>query len=125
MGFQNGVGTPTKLLKNIKGVAKVTGGTHPARIWQSFMTAALRRVPITQFTEPAPILAVPDAAKVRERKGFSPGNRQHPETDDPGSYVEDPPRPNPEPPTTTTLPPESTTSTTGPPDGGTTGILFP
>jgi penicillin-binding protein 1A len=121
MGFQNAVGTKTKLLKNIKGVAKVTGGTHPARIWQSFMTEALRKVPITEFTEAAPIVAVADAAQLRQRGGFSPGDRQRPSDEArSGSYVEDPPPPNPESPTTTTTAPleEPTTTTTSPPGGG-------
>ena len=127
MGFQNAVGTQTKLLKNIKGVGKVTGGSHPARIWQSFMSSALRKVPVTEFTEAAPILAVPDAAQLRQRGGFSPGERLRPSNAaGSGSYVEDPPAPNPETPTTTTLPPEeSTTTTAGPPSGGTGGFLFP
>jgi penicillin-binding protein 1A len=114
MGYQNAPGTKPKLLKNIKGVGAVTGGTHPARLWQAFMLSALRDVPITEFSEPAPIVAVPDAAKRRQRNGFEPGNRQLPhDPGDGGPYVEEPVAPIPEEPTTTTLffP---TTSTTEP-----------
>jgi penicillin-binding protein 1A len=122
MGYQNAPGTKPKLLKNIKGVGAVTGGTHPARIWQSFMTSALKDVPITDFSEPAPIVAVPDAAKRRQRTGFDPGTRQLPQ--DPGGggpYVEQPVAPVPEEPTTTTVFDPTTTTTTEP--GG--GIFLP
>ena len=118
MGYQNPPTQPEpKLLLNIKGVGKVTGGTHPARIWQAFMNKALREVPITQFSEPAPILAVPDAAKRRQRNGFEPGARQLPS--DPGEggpYIEEPAAPTPESPTTSET--TSTTATTLPDDGG-------
>jgi penicillin-binding protein 1A len=126
MGFKNATGADAKVLHNIKGVGTVTGGTHPARIWQAFMNAALRNVPITKFTEAAPIRSVPDAAKLRQRGGFEPGARQLP-SDPAGStsYVEDPPAPTPESPTTTETPTTSTTSVGVPPGGGTGGILFP
>ena len=112
IGYQNAVGTQTKYLRNIKGVASVTGGTHPARIWQAFMNSALKDVPITEFTEPAPILAVPDAARLRQREGFAPGSRQQPtDPGDGGPYLEPPVAPVPEEPTTT-VPFENTTTTT-------------
>src|SRR3546814_11853188 len=73
------------------------------------MRSALAGVPVTEFSEPAPIEAVPDAAKVQQRRGFQPGRRQTP---DPapggGRYVESLPPPQAQAPTTTT----STTSTT-------------
>lgn len=123
MGFRNpndGV-TPTKYLRNIKGVREVTGGTHPARLWQAFMKQALRDVPITEFTEPAPIEAVPDAAKRRQRNGFEPGARQLPSDAGGGTaFVEEPPPPPVDEPTTTTLF-EPTTTTTAP--GGTGGLF--
>ncbi len=116
MGYQNPPTQPEpKLLLNIKGVGKVTGGSHPARIWQAFMNKALREVPVTQFSEPAPILAVPDAAKRRQRNGFEPGARQLPS--DPGEggpYIEEPVAPTPESPTTS----EATSTTTTLPGGG-------
>jgi penicillin-binding protein 1A len=115
MGYQNAPGTKPKLLKGIKGVGAVTGGTHPARIWQAFMTSALKDVPITEFQEPAPIVAVPDAAKLRQRNGFEPGNRQLPsDAGDGGPLVEPPVAPVPEEPTTTTVFDPGTTSTTQP-----------
>jgi penicillin-binding protein 1A len=124
IGYENKTKDTTKELVNIKGVRNVTGGTHPARIWQAFMKRALADVPITDFSEPAPIEAVPDAAKIRARRGFEPGRRLYPTpvpTD--GRYVEEPPDPTADAPTsTTTAPPptSSTTSTTEPDDTTTT-----
>lgn len=130
IGYENKTEETAKELRNIKGVRSVTGGTHPARIWQAFMERALADVPVTDFSEPAPIEAVPDAAKVRARRGFEPGRRRHPAAvpaDDP--YVEEPPEPRADVPTsttTTTVPSSSTTSTTDPDDTTTTtlGGLF-
>jgi penicillin-binding protein 1A len=112
MGFENKTPDTVKYLTNIKGVRTVTGGTHPARIWQAFMQKALADVPITEFTEPAPIVAVADAAKLRQRNGFGPGTDQRPR--DPGTptYVEDLPQPAVEDPTLITVPEEPSTSTT-------------
>ncbi|MDP1820947.1 MAG: transglycosylase domain-containing protein [Acidimicrobiales bacterium] len=127
MGYQNADdGDPAtfdkKYLTGIKGVRGVTGGTHPARIWQSFMRAALRNVPVTEFNEPAPIVAVADAAKVRARRGFEPGSRQLPAGIPGGAdYVEEPPTPEADLPTTTTIEQPTTTTITGTtsPGGGT------
>jgi penicillin-binding protein 1A len=116
MGYENKTKETVKELRNIKGVGTVTGGTHPARIWQAFMLKALKDVPVTEFTEPAPIVAVADAAKVHERKGFQPGAAQRPTNLDTGTYVVEPDDPVADAPTTTveTLPPTtSTTRTTG------------
>src|SRR5690606_27832973 len=94
IGYQNAPGTKAKELTSIKGVGRVTGGTHPARLWQGFMRDALRNVPVTEFNEPAPIVAVADAAKARQRGGFQPGARQLPTGGATGDgYVEDPPEP--------------------------------
>jgi len=125
IGYENKTPETTRELSDIKGVRRVTGGTHPARIWQAFMQRALAEVPITEFTEPAPIEAVPDAKKRAARRGFEPGRRRHP-TGDPEaiSYVEAPAPPEADVPTTTTTtvpPPTSTsssTSTTEDDDGG-------
>jgi penicillin-binding protein 1A len=122
IGYENKTEETAKELRNIKGVRNVTGGSHPARIWQAFMKAALADVPVTEFSEPAPIEAVPDAAKIQARKGFEPGKRKYPSGDPGGgTYVEDPGTPEADVPTTTTttVPPSSTTSTTDP-DGTTT-----
>jgi len=113
IGYENKTADTTKELRNIKGVRAVTGGTHPARLWQQFMLEALRDVPITEFSEPAPIEAVPDAAQVRERRGFQPGSRMYatrgPST---GGYVEDIGVPEADLPTTTSTTASTTTSTT-------------
>ena len=123
MGYKNATGAEAKVLKNIKGVGIITGGTHPARIWQSFMNAALKDVPITKFTDPAPIQSVPDAAKLHQRGGFAPGSSQYPtDSSSGGTYVQDPPAPAASAPTTTA---PSTTTTTSPPRTGTGGLLFP
>lgn len=39
-------------LYNIHGVPAVTGGTWPARMWHTYMSEAMKGVPITQFTAP-------------------------------------------------------------------------
>jgi penicillin-binding protein 1A len=115
IGYENKTVETTKQLIGIKGVRRMTGGTHPARIWQAFMRAALAGVPATEFSEPAPIEAVPDAAKRQARRGFAPGKRMYPGGDPTGgSYVEDPAPPEADLPTTTTEPPSTTTSTTIP-----------
>ncbi|MFZ6003641.1 MAG: transglycosylase domain-containing protein [Actinomycetota bacterium] len=123
IGYENKTDETVKELVNIKGVRKVTGGTHPARIWQEFMRRALEDVPITEFNEPAPIRRVPDAAKIEARRGFEPGKRKYPGGNPTGgAYVEDPGAPEADVPTTTstTSPPSSTTTTTDPEDTTTT-----
>ncbi|HEX4868404.1 MAG TPA: transglycosylase domain-containing protein [Acidimicrobiales bacterium] len=124
IGYENKTPEATKELRNIKGVKQVTGGTHPARLWQAFMKAALADVPVTEFTEPAPIEAVPDAKLREARRGFEPGKRKYP-AGDPGkvSYSEEPARPEADAPTTTSPPttgPPSTTTTTDPDETTTT-----
>ncbi len=120
MGFENPDRDNIKDLHGIKGVSRVTGGSHPARIWQAFMRSALRNVPVTEFTEPAPIVAVADAAKLRQREGFAPAPQQRRDGAAPSSpYVEEPPLPDPSSPATTE-PPTTTTAPLQPP-----GILFP
>jgi membrane peptidoglycan carboxypeptidase len=129
MGFRNppdDESTPEveapKLLRGIKGVARVTGGSHPARIWQAFMRQALRNVPVTEFTEPAPIVAVADQAKLRQRGGYAPGPQQRPSG--PGgddALVEEPPLPDASTPTTV----EQTTTTSILETPGDPGLLFP
>ena len=122
IGYENKTAETTKELRNIKGVRSVTGGTHPARLWQAFMRDALRDVPVTEFSEPAPIRAVPDAAKIQARRGFEPGKRKY-ASGDPGAqrYVEEPGAPEADAPTTTTTSgPGPTTTTTDPDDTTTT-----
>ncbi|MFP5377263.1 MAG: transglycosylase domain-containing protein [Acidimicrobiia bacterium] len=45
---------PTPLL-NVKGVARVTGGSIPAETWKLFMSEALADVPPTDFSVPLPL----------------------------------------------------------------------
>jgi len=100
-------------LRGIRGVRQVTGGSLPARTWQSYMTKALDGVPVTEFAEPAPIPDVRDEAQRRERGGFDPGRRRYPETAlGEGDYVEGGGDPTVEAPDTTT--------TSSPDDGSTT-----
>ncbi len=97
-------------LERIRGVRQVTGGSLPARTWQSFMSRALDGVPVTEFTEPAPIPDVRDEVERRERRGFDPGRRRSPSVAlDGGDYVEGRSDPSAE------APEQTTTSTT--PDG--------
>jgi penicillin-binding protein 1A len=48
------VGYPTreKPMRNVHGIAGVTGGTLPAQIWHAFMTSALQGQPVEQFASP-------------------------------------------------------------------------
>jgi membrane peptidoglycan carboxypeptidase len=125
MGYENKTVETTRVLEDIKGVHRVTGGTHPARLWQQFMRVALEGVPVTEFSEPAPIEAVPDAAQVRARRGFAPGGRMYP-TGPPAreGYVEDLGAPEADLPTTTTSTTEPPTTTTEPTTTTTEGGLF-
>jgi membrane peptidoglycan carboxypeptidase len=121
IGYQNKAGTPPRALEGIKGRSSVTGGSFPAQIWQAFMRDALRDVPVTEFNEPAPIEAVPDVVQVRARRGFAPGPRMYPHgAPGGGTYVEDLPAPEADPPTTTTTTEPPTTSTLLPEDTTTT-----
>jgi membrane peptidoglycan carboxypeptidase len=124
MGYQNQTLETAKTFAQhpVHGRSSVTGGSFPAQIWQAFMRDALRDVPITEFSEPAPIEAVPDAVQIRARRGFAPGSRMYPRRAPGEVYVEDVPAPEAdaptttttttEPPSTTTLLPGETTTTT-------------
>lgn len=48
------VGYPTneKPMRNVHGIPGVTGGTLPAQIWHTYMTAALKGHPVEQFANP-------------------------------------------------------------------------
>jgi membrane peptidoglycan carboxypeptidase len=113
MGYQNQSVVKTFRTNPVHGRSSVTGGSFPAQIWQSFMRDALRDVKVTEFTEPAPIEAVPDAVQIRQRRGFAPGPRMYAREAPGGLYVEDVAPPEADAPTTTTtttVPPDSTTS---------------
>lgn len=42
-------------LYNVRGVSRVTGGSHPARMWKEFMVEAVKGTPIMQFAPAGPI----------------------------------------------------------------------
>ncbi|MEX2660130.1 MAG: transglycosylase domain-containing protein [Acidimicrobiales bacterium] len=114
-------------LVGIKGRRQgVTGGSFPAETWQDYMRAAVEPIPVTDFTEPAPILEVIDAAKREARKGFNPGPEKEPSDTPGGSYSEDLPPPAVATPsaTTTTAPPTTTTTKPDDEDDGGPGGLF-
>jgi penicillin-binding protein 1A len=98
------------------------GGTLPARTWATFMAAALKDVPATDFNQPAPLKPVADQLDRQARGGIDPGYRRYPDqTGSGGSYQQGYPAPRigapttTAPTTTTTIEPfpvESTTTTT-------------
>ncbi|MDQ3462009.1 MAG: penicillin-binding protein, partial [Actinomycetota bacterium] len=90
-------------MRNIGGVrGGITGGSLPAATWESFMTAALADVPVTDFTEPAPITDLADILRRRSRGGFDTRRLMEPLGTEPGVYVEDLPAPAVNAPTATT-----------------------
>ncbi|MGH9004951.1 MAG: transglycosylase domain-containing protein, partial [Acidimicrobiia bacterium] len=103
-------------LRGVRGVGSVAGGTWPARLWHDYMIEAMRGVPSTEFTQPAPIESLADRAKREARGGFDLGGQ----IDAPGipgglNYYPNPPLPVATAPTTsTTAPPLETTTTTAP-----------
>jgi penicillin-binding protein 1A len=105
-------------LLGVRGVPRVFGGTIPADTWRTFMSAALRDVPVTQFSDVAPVRSLGDALRRAARGGFDPGDRRPLVDPGPGGpYVVEPPAPKPEPATpapTAPPPPQpgATTSTT-------------
>ena len=118
MGYADSAQRP---LSNVKGVAPVYGGTIPAQTWHDFMTVALKDVPVSDFSQPAPIKPIrnelngPSAAP-----GLAPGDRRFP-VDSPaggpylfGFNVAPPPVSPPPVITTTSTEPPTTTSTTEP-----------
>jgi membrane peptidoglycan carboxypeptidase len=104
-------------LRGIHGVGAVVGGTWPARMWHDFMAEAMKGVPQTDFSQPAPIESLADKAKREARGGFDIGTGSSP-AGLPGGVNYFPNAPLPaavEPTTTTTTVPESSTTTTEPP----------
>ena len=100
-------------LVGIKGVRAVTGGSLPAETWESFMRGALADVPVTDFTEPAPITDLADILRRRSRGGFDVRSLKEAEGTSPGVYVEELPAPAVEAPTATTAPTTTTTTVQG------------
>lgn len=95
-----------------------TGGTLPAATWKAFMSRALEGVPVTEFSEPAPIKPLADALQRQKRGGIDLGTRRAvQDTPEGGPYEQKPSPPRAVAPavTTTTEPdfvPGPTTSTT-------------
>jgi penicillin-binding protein 1A len=117
MGYANSQDPKRASLRGIKGVSRVFGGTIPAGTWHDFMSQALKNVPVTDFSQPAPIQSIAAALNRKNRSGFDAGTKRVPaETSSGGPYIYEPgaptAQPPPTPPTTTTTSPESTTSTT-------------
>ncbi len=96
-------------MRRVRGVGPVAGGTLPARLWHDFMAEALRFVPATDFTDPAPIEPFAEGAKRAERGGVDPGDGG-PVADLPaeGPFITEVPRPE------AVDPAVTTTTTTGP-----------
>lgn len=96
---------------DVRGVAKVGGGTIPAAIWQAYMTRALEGV------EPLPLNAavgVSPMFEARPRARIGAGQRRQPAPPPPPPTLPPPPTPPP-PPTTTTTPPPPPPPPTPPP----------
>ncbi len=94
-------------MRDIGGVrGGITGGSLPATTWESFMRGALADVPVTDFTEPAPITDLADILRRRARGGFDLRALKQAEATGAGVYVEELPALEVEAPssTTTTLP---------------------
>lgn len=109
-------------MKRVQGCAPMTGGCLPAKTWRSFMSAALEDVPVTEFSEPAPIKDIADRLNRAARTGIDPGDERKPaDTSVGGPYIVGPPPPAAEMPepgpatttTSTTRPPPTTTTTRG------------
>jgi penicillin-binding protein 1A len=102
---------PLEASYRVKGRA-LTGGSFPAEAWQRLMQQALKNVPITDFSEPAPIRDVASEEIQRERRGFAPKSRMGPRgTPAGGPYVVQAEQPEAPMPTTTTSSTSTSTST--------------
>jgi penicillin-binding protein 1A len=118
MGYANDQKTP---LRGIRGVSRVYGGTIPASTWKAFMLVALKDVPATEFSEPAPIRTIADALERNARHGFDPGARRDiAPTGDGGPYEVEPEAPGAVAPVTST-----TVYTGGGPPTTSGGGVFP
>jgi penicillin-binding protein 1A len=122
-------------MRGIRGCSPaMTGGCLPAKTWKSFMGPALKDVPVTEFSEPAPIKVIADKISKAARTGIDPGAQRRPSgTGVGGPYIVGPSAPTAEAPasTTTTAPTATTapgaTTTTRPTTTTTSpgGILRP
>jgi hypothetical protein len=91
-------------------------------MWHDFMTEAMKGIPPTEFTQPAPIESLAEKAKRDARGGFDLGGHEDPPGIPGGlNYYPSPPLPAAnEPTTSTTAPPEESTTTTTAPTTTTT-----
>ncbi|MHB8669172.1 MAG: transglycosylase domain-containing protein [Acidimicrobiales bacterium] len=106
MGYSD---SSKKPLLNLKGFARVYGGTIPAQVWHDFMSTVLKDVPVTDFNQPAPIQPLAEDARRNARGGIDPGLRRYPAgTGSGGTFEYAPPPPDAQ------APPITTTSTTSP-----------
>jgi len=67
---------------NVKGLARVFGGTLPAKTWHDFMTRALEGKPTSDFPPPATPLALPPSAPGADNPSTAP-----PVVEQPDPYV--------------------------------------
>jgi penicillin-binding protein 1A len=114
MGYADNQSTS---MKCVKGVCPVFGGTIPAGAWRDFMSQALKNVPPTDFSQPAPLQTLTDQLNNQQRQGINPGPARGQIDVGPGAtYMQSTPPPlrvsAPSTSTTSTLPPETSTSTT-------------
>ncbi len=114
-------------LRDVNGVARVTGGSHPAIAFSDFMTAALMRVEpqpfpvpaeLTQFETADDVISVADGTSA----GVQGNGREVAADCDGECRVDGVPEPSLEPPPTTTIPPSTTTISAAP---STTGEAVP
>ena len=109
-------------MRRIKGCGQMTGGCLPAPTWKDFMSTALKDVPATEFSEPAPIKVITDRLNKAARTGIDPGSERKPAaTSSGGPYEVGPPAPKAAvPESTTTTVDDGSTPTTRPPSSTTT-----
>jgi penicillin-binding protein 1A len=124
MGYANNQSTRLVGIPFGRGrVGEVFGGTIPATTWKNYMQVALKDVPPTDFSQPAPLSGTVDQAKRQQRQGFDLPYQQPPDqTGAGGPYQYQPPPAVADLPTTTTT---STTSTTAPGPTSSTSTTAP
>ncbi|HVM07812.1 MAG TPA: transglycosylase domain-containing protein [Acidimicrobiales bacterium] len=89
-------------MRGIKGCGQMTGGCLPAPTWKDFMSVALKDVPSTDFSEPAPIKVITDKLNKEARTGIDPGPQRKASGTSPGGpYQVGPAAPKASPPETT------------------------
>jgi penicillin-binding protein 1A len=117
MGNAQSQATPIRYCRQGYCNDRVYGATYSAPTWRAFMTAALAKVPPTQFSQPAPIQApleaLPQSTSTTTAppvQAGSPSPTYAVPTDPPATVPAPPPSPPPPPTTTTTVPPSVTTT---------------